>query len=101
MLDGRRRAFAGSSGVVLDVCGTHGLWFDAAELEATLSWIRGGGLTRVEERLAEERREATRRQALAKQEIREVAAEPPAEARWFELLGDLVEMVFEAVGRRR
>ncbi len=96
-----RRAFAGSSGVVLDVCGTHGLWFDAAELEATLSWIRAGGLTRVEERLAEERREATRRQALAKQEIREVAAEPPAEARWFELLGDLVEMVFEAVGRRR
>lgn len=95
-----RRAFAGSSGVILDVCGTHGLWFDAAELEATLAWIRAGGLSRVEERLAEERKEAARRQAMAKQEIREVAAEPPAEARWFELLGDLVEVVFEAVGRR-
>lgn len=96
-----RRAFAGSSGVVLDVCGSHGLWFDAAELEATLAWIRAGGLSRAEERLAEERKEAARRAAIAKQEIREVEAEPPAEARWIDLLGDLAEMVFEAVGRRR
>lgn len=96
-----RRAFAGSSGVVLDVCGPHGLWFDATELEATLAWIRGGGLTRVEERLAEERKETARRQAIAKQEFREVVAEKPAEARWFELLGELADIVLDAVGRRR
>lgn len=96
-----RRAFAGSSGVVLDVCGKHGLWFDAAELESTLAWIRAGGLTRVEERLAEERKEVARRQAIAKQEFREVVAEKPAGARWFDLLGELVDLVLDAAGRRR
>lgn len=96
-----RRAFAGSSGVVLDVCGTDGLWFDATELDATLAWIRGGGLSRAEERLAEERKEAARREAAAKQEIREVVAEKPADAQWLDLLGDLVDLVLDSVGRRR
>ena len=96
-----RRAFAGSSGVVLDVCGTDGLWFDATELDATLAWIRGGGLSRAEERLAEERREVARREAIAKQEIREVVAERPPEAHWLDLLGELVDLVLNSVGRRR
>ena len=96
-----RRAFAGSSGVILDVCGSHGLWFDAAELESTLAWIRGGGLSRVEERLAAERKEALRREAAAKQEFREVVAEKPADAQWLDLLGELVDIVLGAVGRRR
>ncbi len=96
-----RRAFAGSSGVILDVCGSHGLWFDAAELEATLAWIRGGGLSRAEERLAAERKEALRREAAAKQEFREVVAEKPADAQWLDLLGELVDIVLGAVGRRR
>ncbi|MDQ1347109.1 MAG: zf-TFIIB protein [Acidobacteriota bacterium] len=96
-----RRAFAGSSGVVLDVCGAHGLWFDSTELEATLAWIRGGGLTRAEERLAAERKEAARREAIAKQEFREVVAEKPAEAQWIELLGELADLVLGAIGRRR
>ena len=96
-----RRAFAGSSGVVLDVCGSHGLWFDAAELESTLAWIRGGGLSRAEERLAAERKEAARRDAIAKQEFREVVAEKPADAQWLDLLGELVDIVLGAVGRRR
>lgn len=96
-----RRAFAGSSGVVLDVCGTHGLWFDAMELEATLAWIRSGGLSRAEERQAEERKEVARREAIAKQEIREVVAEKPADAQWLDLLGELVTSVLDAIGRRR
>lgn len=96
-----RRAFAGSSGVVLDLCGTHGLWFDASELEATLVWIRGGGLSRVEERLAEERKETARREAIAKKELRPVLAQEPEEVRWFDLLGELVDSVLDAVSRRR
>lgn len=39
-----RRNFAGKSGVIVDLCGTHGIWFDAHELSRLLSWIRGGGL---------------------------------------------------------
>ncbi|MEO8196252.1 MAG: hypothetical protein ABI689_05980 [Thermoanaerobaculia bacterium] len=96
-----RRAFAGSSGVVLDVCGKHGLWFDAAELESTLAWIRGGGLSRVEERLAEERKETARREAIAKKELRPVLAQEPEEVRWFDLLGELVDSVLDVVSRRR
>lgn len=96
-----RRAFAGSSGVVLDVCGTDGLWFDATELDATLAWIRGGGMNRAEERLAEERKEVARREAIAKQEIREIEAQKPADAHWLDLLGQVVDFVLDAVRNRR
>jgi Zn-finger nucleic acid-binding protein len=96
-----RRAFAGSSGIVLDVCGADGLWFDAEELAATLAWIRGGGLSRAEERLAAERKEALRRAAAARQEFREVRAEEPEKVHWLDLLGELVDGVLGAVSRRR
>lgn len=36
--------FAGCSGVVLDVCKPHGVWFDADELRAIVAFISGGGL---------------------------------------------------------
>ena len=35
----------GASGVILDVCRSHGLWFDANELSQLLAWVRCGGLT--------------------------------------------------------
>jgi len=40
----RRNLGRGKSGVVLDVCGEHGLWFDCDELSHALAWIRAGGL---------------------------------------------------------
>jgi Zn-finger nucleic acid-binding protein len=39
------------SGILLDRCRTHGIWFDATELDAVLRWIRLGG-----ERVSDERR---------------------------------------------
>lgn len=36
--------FADCSGVILDVCKPHGVWFDADELRAIAAFIRGGGL---------------------------------------------------------
>jgi Zn-finger nucleic acid-binding protein len=36
--------FARVSGVVLDVCRQHGAWFDAGELRAVRSFVRGSGL---------------------------------------------------------
>jgi Zn-finger nucleic acid-binding protein len=36
--------FAGCSGVILDVCKPHGVWFDADELRRIVVFIRGGGL---------------------------------------------------------
>lgn len=38
-----RRNFGGTSGVVVDVCHTHGTWFDAGELAAVLAFVESGG----------------------------------------------------------
>ncbi len=57
-----RRNYGGTSAVVLDSCRDHGSWFDAKELEQVLSWTRGRGEERAEERLAEERRQRERAQ---------------------------------------
>ena len=37
-----RRNFERVSGVIVDVCPTHGTWFDAGELEAARAFARGG-----------------------------------------------------------
>jgi len=39
-----RRNFGRSSGVIVDLCGSHGIWFDAQELAHVLRWIRSGNL---------------------------------------------------------
>ena len=38
-----RMNFGRKSGILLDSCRPHGLWFDANELDAVVRWIRGGG----------------------------------------------------------
>ncbi len=53
--------FGHRSGVIVDVCGHHGTWFDAGELTRVLEWIASGALAdeRVREH-AEREREAAR-----------------------------------------
>jgi Zn-finger nucleic acid-binding protein len=55
-----RTNFAHSSGVILDVCKTHGVWLDRGELQRVLCFVEGGGLAvereHERERLATERR---------------------------------------------
>lgn len=38
-----RKLYAPGSGVIIDLCRDHGLWFDAAELHEVLKWIANGG----------------------------------------------------------
>lgn len=52
--------YAKRSGVVLDVCKDHGLWFDRDELRRVLVFIQEGGLDRSRERDLEDLREAQR-----------------------------------------
>jgi len=40
-----RRNFGGSSGIVVDWCRAHGVWFDPDELHAVATFVRSGGLT--------------------------------------------------------
>ena len=50
-----RRNYGSRSGVIVDVCRQHGLWFDLGELEDILAWVRSGGLERAEHRAVRER----------------------------------------------
>jgi len=38
-----RRNYGHSSGVIIDLCKGHGVWFDADELARILAWVRAGG----------------------------------------------------------
>ena len=60
-----RTNFAHSSGVVLDVCKSHGVWLDRGELQRVLGFIEGGGLTMAREREREQLAEEQRRLAAA------------------------------------
>ncbi len=55
-----RRVFGRVSGVIVDVCREHGVWFDGGELAAVLAFVEGGGLERAKQRDADERAEAER-----------------------------------------
>ncbi len=54
-----RRNYDEKSGVIIDVCHDHGVWFDSDELASILRWIRDGGSRRAgkleAERLADRR----------------------------------------------
>lgn len=45
-----RSNFARSSGVIIDLCKKHGVWFDADELPKIIEFIKGGGMTRAREK---------------------------------------------------
>lgn len=94
-----RRNFAAASGVVVDVCGVDGLWFDTEELDGILAWIRGGGLERTEERRAEERKEIARREAMTRKDLQRMPPEESVEGRWLDVLSTLVDFVRGATGR--
>lgn len=59
-----RRNFGGSSGVIVDVCARHGIWFDSGELPRVLAFVEAGGLVEARRREQEEKaRQAARRRA--------------------------------------
>jgi Zn-finger nucleic acid-binding protein len=53
--------FAGCSGVILDACKPHGVWFDADDLRRMVAFIRGGGLDAARQRELHQLEEARRR----------------------------------------
>jgi Zn-finger nucleic acid-binding protein len=53
--------FSKCSGVIIDVCRTHGVWFDANELHRIVQFIRTGGLELSRQKDKEEVAEQLRR----------------------------------------
>jgi Zn-finger nucleic acid-binding protein len=55
-----RQNFAHCSGVILDICKSHGVWFDGDELHRVVEFVQDGGLLKArraeKESLEEERR---------------------------------------------
>jgi Zn-finger nucleic acid-binding protein len=49
-----RTNFGTHSGVIVDVCMRHGIWFDAGELPRVLEFVESGGLQRARRRQLEE-----------------------------------------------
>jgi len=45
-----RSNFARSSGVIIDICKQHGVWFDADELPKIIAFITKGGLAKQREK---------------------------------------------------
>ncbi|HEV3077051.1 MAG TPA: zinc ribbon domain-containing protein [Thermoanaerobaculia bacterium] len=62
-----RQNYGRKSGVILDLCGVHGIWFDLDELPRVLAWIQGGGEERAGQLEAEEARATAREQRLEKE----------------------------------
>ena len=62
-----RQNYGRRSGVVIDLCKSHGVWLDDRELAQILSWIRDGGLERSQRRDDELRKEEERRIRLESQ----------------------------------
>jgi len=57
-----RKIFGRSSGVVVDVCKSDGIWFDSGELALVLEFVERGGLEKAQQRELEERAEQLRRE---------------------------------------
>jgi Zn-finger nucleic acid-binding protein len=61
-----RRNFGGSSGVIVDVCTDHGVWFDPDELTQVLDFVATGGLKQKRQReLDQAKQELSRRRSEA------------------------------------
>jgi Zn-finger nucleic acid-binding protein len=43
--------FKGISGIIIDICGDHGVWLDNKELERIRSFIASGGLDKAQDKL--------------------------------------------------
>ena len=93
-----RRNYGRKSGVILDTCHQHGLWFDQGELDSILDWIRQGGMRRAEEHLRQmEAEEARSRAALARDGREpELIGNPLSPRRD---LGDFVDGILRFLGR--
>jgi Zn-finger nucleic acid-binding protein len=85
------------SGVIIDLCSAHGVWFDAHELDRVLRWLREGGearqrfLDRMEEREEERNRRVQR--TLEGTEAPPLSLEPPGrQEALLDLLGGLLDL---------
>src|SRR5437762_6515447 len=64
-----RLNFAHCSGVIIDICKPHGIWFDHDELRRIIEFIRAGGMNRARDKEKRDLDEARRSLEAARQTI--------------------------------
>lgn len=67
-----RNNFAKASGVIVDICKQHGVWFDADELPSIIEFIQKGGMEKARQR---ERNELEQERDKLRDEQRRLAAQ--------------------------
>jgi Zn-finger nucleic acid-binding protein len=72
-----RKNFGHSSGIIVDVCKLHGMWFDPGELPRVLAFVEAGGLSLARRREQEQRRADEPRQRVRQSERRLVTLSQP------------------------
>ncbi len=88
-----RRNYGRKSGVIVDTCRGHGVWFDHGELAQILRWLRNGGARRANFEADLEQRTIARHEAHfgPKAEPSDLAREPRS-------LADLIRPVIDFLG---
>ena len=61
-----RDHYAHRSGVIIDVCKEHGVWFDADELSRILAWVRAGGKDKADREKADDTARQQRLDSIAR-----------------------------------
>ena len=96
-----RTNYGGGSGIVLDACRDHGLWFDRGELAAIVDFLEKGGWDRIRarerEKLSEEVRSLESRRDFARS-IELPSSGWEREVRGMESLGGIVDLVGSLAG---
>jgi len=93
-----RKNYGRISGVIIDVCSEHGVWFDADEIERLIAWIRSGGLALSQELKQEqekaERQEAMKKEAIGKTPVESWIDDPPGRSTLLDAVADLIAGIF-------
>jgi Zn-finger nucleic acid-binding protein len=90
-----RRNFGSGSGVIIDYCKDHGVWFDAEELTNILRWVRDGGLEHERDSgnlWRDEPAKKERKRAMLPLDNVKPSREPTLMDRIFDVLKDMFEV---------
>jgi len=96
-----RKNFGRSSGVIIDVCTKHGVWFDRGELPRVLDFVEAGGLELARRRELDAEHERERRERVRHVEESLEGLRAPAGVRGFNRLRreyELTEATLSLVG---
>lgn len=74
--------FGGRSGVILDRCGTHGLWLDGGELRQLVEWWRAGGKLVFQEHEADKTRKLFAERPLQTNQVPRSIESPEQTSDW-------------------